>query len=182
MTFEQYVSEHLTSANLTHKALELVRMGWNARGKYGDAGGVPKGTNDFGLDAGYFHGKLRLILRDINSYTPTEMARALGRLAITANSETMREPELNVGALIDEPRYRDATPQPADKWIKCGDDAEFPTWVNGEVVWVYDENLRSVEMVSWAWVRGLFGNGKVTHWMPTGLKRPSPPQRSKGDE
>lgn len=47
-------------------------------------GSVPKGENDFGLDARYFHEKLRLILRDINSYTPTEMARALGRLAITA--------------------------------------------------------------------------------------------------
>lgn len=86
------------------------------------AQGVPDGENDFGLDARYFHEKLRLILRDINSYTPTEMARALGRLAVTANSETMREPEFNIGDLIDEPRYRDSTTPPSDKpegeWVK----------------------------------------------------------------
>lgn len=78
----------------------------------GQQGSVPKGENDFGLDARYFHEKLRLILRDINSYTPTEMARALGRLAVTANPETMREPEFNVGDLINQTKYRDSTPQP----------------------------------------------------------------------
>lgn len=35
MTFEDYVREHLDRANPSHKGLELVRMGWNARGKYG---------------------------------------------------------------------------------------------------------------------------------------------------
>ncbi len=87
--------------------------------KSAQQGSVPKGENDFGLDARYFHEKLRLILRGINSYTPTEMARALGRLAITANPETMREPEFNISDLIDQPKYRDATPQPqADGWRK----------------------------------------------------------------
>ena len=85
-------------------------------------GSVSEGENDFGLDARYFHGKLSLILRDINSYTPTEIARALGRLAITANPETMREPEFSIRDLIDEPKYRDPTPQPeGDGWVKCSE-------------------------------------------------------------
>lgn len=36
MTFEDYAKEHLDRANLSHKGLELVRMGWNAKGSYGD--------------------------------------------------------------------------------------------------------------------------------------------------
>jgi hypothetical protein len=201
---------------------------------------VPKGENDFGLDARYFHEKLSLILRGINSYTPTEMARALGRLAITANPETMREPEFNISDLIDQPKYRDATPQPAqqgsvpdgfsefvsavrsinrsshhqiqipgddepcfwqrkewidwileladqvedslsaatpqpqgDGWIKCSE--RLPTEADGSVVWSHDEVRETVELVSWAWVQGLFKNEHITHWMPTGLKRPQPP-------
>lgn len=83
-------------------------------------GGIPKGENDFGLDARYFHEKLRLILRDIGSYTPTEMARALGRMAVTASAETMREPEFNIGDLIDEPKYLDTSPpqsQGVPEWM-----------------------------------------------------------------
>lgn len=45
MTFEDYVKEHLERANLSHKALELVRMGWNAKGEFGEvpASGEPVG-------------------------------------------------------------------------------------------------------------------------------------------
>jgi len=41
----------------------------------------PKGRNQHGLDARYFHGKLSLILRDIENYKPEEMYRELSRLA-----------------------------------------------------------------------------------------------------
>lgn len=67
-------------------------------------------TNRYGVDAPYFHGKLKLILRDLENYTPAELARSLGRLAVTADSETLREPEFNIGDLAGQPKYRDEAP------------------------------------------------------------------------
>lgn len=198
-------------------------------------GSLPKGENDLGLDARYFHEKLSLILRDINSYTPTEMARALGRLAITANPETMREPEFSIRDLIDDPKYRDTQPQPAvpegwklvpvepteammrdaadnlcgqfgvefvrpkeqfaravyrellrfapatpttpqaDGWVRC--DERLPTeedcWV-----WIYDSEDSDIFHALWRDLKGDYENGhmNLSHWMPTGLKRPQPPK------
>jgi len=40
----------------------------------------PKGKNQYGLDARYFHSALSSILRNIESYTPDEMYRSLSRL------------------------------------------------------------------------------------------------------
>lgn len=42
-------------------------------------------NNRYGLDEAYFSRKLKLILGDIDNYTPEELARELSRLAITAN-------------------------------------------------------------------------------------------------
>ena len=42
MTFEEYAQKHLGTAGLSYGAIELVRMGWNARGSYGN----PQGTLD----------------------------------------------------------------------------------------------------------------------------------------
>ena len=36
MTFEEYAQKHLGDAGYSFSAMELVRMGWNARGTYGD--------------------------------------------------------------------------------------------------------------------------------------------------
>ena len=36
MTFEEYAQNHLGTAGLSFSAMELVRMGWNARGEYGE--------------------------------------------------------------------------------------------------------------------------------------------------
>lgn len=47
--------------------------------------------NNYGLDADYFHKKLKLVLTGINSYTPDELARELGRLAWTASSKAALE-------------------------------------------------------------------------------------------
>ena len=41
-------------------------------------------TNCFGLDTGYIKKNLEQLLRDIDRYTPAEMARALDRLADVA--------------------------------------------------------------------------------------------------
>ena len=82
----------------------------------------PLQVNRYGVDRDYFTKKLEIIIRDMRDYTPSELARSLGRLAITANSETMREPEFNIGDLIDQPKYRDSTsttPQ-ADGCPECG--------------------------------------------------------------
>lgn len=63
---------------------------------------MPTGTNAHGLDARYFHGKLSLILRDIDSYKPTEMHSALSRLADVV-SPLKAQPTINVlEALRDE--------------------------------------------------------------------------------
>lgn len=34
MTFEEYAQKHLGSAGLSYTAMEMVRMGWNARGNH----------------------------------------------------------------------------------------------------------------------------------------------------
>ena len=46
-----------------------------------------------GLDANYFAKKLKLIHRDINDYTPRELARELARLSRTADKNVLHEPE-----------------------------------------------------------------------------------------
>jgi hypothetical protein len=40
--------------------------------------------NEYGLDVSYFEGKLNLVLRDIDRYTPGELFRELSRLSLTA--------------------------------------------------------------------------------------------------
>lgn len=42
-------------------------------------------NNEHGLDTNYFARDLERVLRDINSYTPAEMARKLARLAMVAD-------------------------------------------------------------------------------------------------
>lgn len=54
----------------------------------------PKGQNEFGLDARYFHEKLSLIVRDIDKFTPDEMARALLRLSEAAMPEASEAADL----------------------------------------------------------------------------------------
>ena len=83
----------------------------------------PLQVNRYGVDRDYFTKKLEIIIRDMRDYTPSELARSLGRLAMTANSETMREPEFNIGDLVDQPKYRDSTPTTpqADGWVRCED-------------------------------------------------------------
>jgi len=44
-------------------------------------------TNRHGLDQSYFTDKLALIQRDIDNYTPAELARELARLAVTADHQ-----------------------------------------------------------------------------------------------
>lgn len=57
-----------------------------------------KPANRYGVDAPYFHGKLSLVLRDLADYMPDELARELGRLAKTADAETLLEPEFCGGS------------------------------------------------------------------------------------
>ena len=50
-------------------------------------------SNRFGLDASYFKDKLGQLVRDANNYTPQEMARALARYSIVADSSVIHEQE-----------------------------------------------------------------------------------------
>jgi hypothetical protein len=43
--------------------------------------------NSYGLDVSYFHGKLQLVIRDIDMHTPEELATELAGLAQTAASK-----------------------------------------------------------------------------------------------
>ena len=40
MTFEEYAQKHLGTAGLSFEGIELVRMGWNARGSHGNCQGI----------------------------------------------------------------------------------------------------------------------------------------------
>lgn len=59
-------------------------------------------TNEYGLDSDYFRRKLERMLRDVNSYTPDEMARELARMARTADEAVLSEPEFAKVAVPDE--------------------------------------------------------------------------------
>ena len=50
-------------------------------------------TNRYGLDADYHRGKLEIILRDIQFYTPEELSRSLLRLAVVARPIVLTETE-----------------------------------------------------------------------------------------
>ena len=87
--------------------------------------GVPENRplqpNRYGVDRDYFTKKLEIIIRDMRNYTPDELARSLGRLAMVADSDVMQEPEFSA-----------TTPQPADVWIKCSE--RLPArgeWISG---------------------------------------------------
>lgn len=59
----------------------------------------PIPPNRFGVDQDYFTKNLEILIRDMTNYTPAELARSLGRLAMTANAETLGEPEFTIGQL-----------------------------------------------------------------------------------
>lgn len=44
-------------------------------------------TNKYGLDVNYFKGKLELILRDIDHYTPQELSREFEKMVVLLYSE-----------------------------------------------------------------------------------------------
>ena len=52
-------------------------------------------ANEYGLDASYMKGKLKIFLRDIDRHTPDEAARVLARLSMVADEKVLREPEFN---------------------------------------------------------------------------------------
>ena len=45
-------------------------------------------TNEHGLDCAYFHKKIAQVKLDLRFYRPDELARALVRLAMTADTQT----------------------------------------------------------------------------------------------
>lgn len=49
--------------------------------------------NEYGVDVSYFASKLAIVIRDIATYTPAELARELARLAKSANQNTLFEEE-----------------------------------------------------------------------------------------
>ena len=50
-------------------------------------------TNEYGLDVSYHRKKLELILRDLDIYTPDELARELLRLSDASDPAVVIEPE-----------------------------------------------------------------------------------------
>lgn len=60
--------------------------------------------NQFGLDHHYFNEKLSQLVRDVEHYTPQEMARALARLSIVADQSIVREAEFHC---VTKPEQRE---------------------------------------------------------------------------
>jgi hypothetical protein len=53
-------------------------------------------TNEYGLDVNYFKGKLKLIVRDLDRYTPAELFRELSRLSLTASDQADMNVEVKI--------------------------------------------------------------------------------------
>lgn len=51
--------------------------------------------NEYGLDVSYFRRYFELMVRDVNNYTPSEMARSLARMSIVADEKVIKEDEFN---------------------------------------------------------------------------------------
>lgn len=49
--------------------------------------------NEWGLDTGYFRRYFELMVRDVNNYTPDEMARSLARMSVVADEKVLLESE-----------------------------------------------------------------------------------------
>lgn len=70
------------------------------------------------------------------------------------------------------------TPKPeGDGWVKCSE--RLPT-EEDDYVWLYFRD-HGVSEDLWRWDDDIGIHGE-THWMPTGLKRPQPPQEREGNE
>jgi hypothetical protein len=63
-------------------------------------------TNRYGVDVDYFEKWIKRSLSDLSNYKPDELARELARMARTADSEVLREPEFSIEPdLIASLRY-----------------------------------------------------------------------------
>jgi len=112
---------------------------------------------------------------------------AIDELGIMDESEGVAGWHLN-GAIAswDEsglPAIRDAlvellsttTAPQADEWVKCSD--RLPTEADG-YVWLYFQATGVSDLI-WRWDDDIGEDGE-THWKPTGLTRPQPPEQ--GDD
>lgn len=55
--------------------------------------------NRYGLDVDYFKRKLKIIIRDVDNYTPSELARELARMSRTSDSKVLLEEEFSIKEL-----------------------------------------------------------------------------------
>ena len=78
-------------------------------------------------------------------------------------------------AMMDRAHALLSTTPQADGWVRC--DERLPTeedwWV-----WIYDSEDGDIFHALWRDLKGDYENGhmNLSHWMPTGLKRPQPPK------
>lgn len=136
MTFEDYVREHLDRANLSHKGLELVRMGWNARGEYGD---LPEGGEAVGwvrpsIDKWTFTANPDLaetwrhvgkevtpVYTHPSASVPDEIKNGLAWLMCGFAKPGRPAGYSHEAARETIEEFFSTTPQPADYWIKCSE-------------------------------------------------------------
>jgi hypothetical protein len=87
--------------------------------------------------------------------------------------------DLNKAATVAE-KVLSTPPPDGDGWIECSE--RLPTeedwWV-----WIYDSEDGDIFHALWRDLKGDYENGhmNLSHWMPTGLKRPQPPARQEGE-
>jgi hypothetical protein len=61
-----------------------------------------RGTNEYGLDVGYFRKLFNRELSSLRSFRPDELARVLARAARTADASVLQESEFQDGAVVPE--------------------------------------------------------------------------------
>ena len=53
-------------------------------------------TNNYGLDTDYFEKKLKLVVRDVENYTPDEMFNELTRLMMVAATQAGHDVKMKI--------------------------------------------------------------------------------------
>ena len=81
--------------------------------------------NRYGLDTDYFERLMKREFSDLNNYTPAEFARVCARMAVTADSSVLDEPEFAPSTRCDHIPTPFGTPA-IWRCCKCGTTVDKP--------------------------------------------------------
>jgi|SRR5690554_743333 len=98
MTFDEYAQKHLGTAGLSFSAMELVRMGWNARGEHGSS---PEKPDNSGNCQGILDSSACEVPEGLDA-TQEEWARINGRKHIAEAGKIVQGAVALMGDVTDE--------------------------------------------------------------------------------